>query len=86
MTIFFPNPSRNFDKACNAVSFVGYDDLFVVNFYVDAGALAKAVDGEYSQSDCLKAFDAQIDLIHKAASKKYSRNSGMTYILKTTDF
>ncbi len=86
MTILFPNPSRNFDNVRNAVSFVGYDDLFVVNFYVEAGALAHAVDGEYSQSDCLTAFDAQIDLIRKAASKKYSRNSGMTYILKTTDF
>lgn len=86
MTILFPNPSRNFDSARNAVSFVGYDDLFVINFYVDAGALAKAVDGEYSQSACLTAFDAQIELIHKAASKMYSRNSGTTYMLKTTDF
>ncbi len=86
MTISFPNPSRNFDSTRNAVGFVGYDDLFVVNFYVDAGALAKAVGGEYSQSDCLSAFDAQIDLIHNAARKVYSRSSGTTYTLKTTDF
>lgn len=86
MTLSFPNPARNFDEVRNAVRFTGYDDLFEVSFYLEAGALKNSIDGEFSQSDYLTAFDAICHLVHDAARKVYSRKGGTSYILKTTDF
>ena len=42
MTLAFPNPSRSFDDARNAVRFIGHDGMFEVRFFVEAGALAKS--------------------------------------------
>lgn len=86
MTLSFPNPSRSFDFSRNAVSFVGYDDLTVVSFYVEAGALARSNEGDYSPDQCLIAFDRQTELIHDAARKVYSKGKSTSYLLKTTDF
>jgi hypothetical protein len=41
MTLAFPNPSRTFDEARNAVLFFGHDGVFKIRFFVEAGALAK---------------------------------------------
>jgi hypothetical protein len=38
--IGFPNPSRRFDEARNAVLFFGHDGVFEVRFFVEAGTLA----------------------------------------------
>ncbi len=86
MTLSFPNPSRNFDEVRKAVRFTGYDNLFEVQFFVDAVALSKSETGEYSQADCLTAFDLSRDLIHKAACKIYSRNRRTPYMLTAADF
>lgn len=86
MTLLFPNPIRSFDNTRNAVRFTGYDDLIEVSFYLEAGALVTPIDGEFSQSECLTAFDAICHLVHDAARKVYSRKAGAFYILKTTDF
>ena len=40
MTLAFPNPSRSFDEARNAVLFFGHDGVFEIRFFVEAGALA----------------------------------------------
>ena len=86
VTLSFPNPIRRFDKIRNAVHFIGYDGLFEVSFFIEAGALSKSVRGEISQTECLTAFDAACDLIHDAARKVYSRKGGTSYMLTTTDF
>ena len=86
MTLSFPNPSRSFDSSRNAVSFVGYDKLAVITFCVDAGALAHSNGGHYSPDQCINAFDRQIELIHDAARRMYSKKKGTFYLLKTTDF
>ena len=86
MTLLFPNPSRSFDFSRNAVSFVGYDDLAVITFYVDAGALAPAHEGDYSPDQCLIAFDHEIEVIHNAARKVYLKGKSTSNLLKATDF
>ena len=78
----FPNPSRDFDTTRNAVSFVGYDQLFVVSFFVEANALSTFIDGELSERAYLNAFDDQLELIHKIAREIYSRNKGTCYIIE----
>jgi len=40
MTLAFPNPSRSFDEARNAVLFFGHDGVFEIRFFAEAGALA----------------------------------------------
>lgn len=42
MTLAFPNPSRSFDEARNAVRFTGHDGMFEVRFFVDADVLAQS--------------------------------------------
>lgn len=42
MTLAFPNPSRNFDKARNAIRFTGYDGMFEVPFFVETSALGQS--------------------------------------------
>lgn len=42
MTLDFPNPSRSFDEARNAVRFIGHDGMFEVPFFIEAAALASA--------------------------------------------
>ena len=86
MTLSFPNPSRSFDEMSKSVRFVGYDDLFEVSFFLEASALSKPVNGEFSQSACLVEFDAKRDIIHDAARRVYSRKRGTPYTLKKSDF
>jgi Protein of unknown function (DUF1488) len=62
MTLAFPNPSRSFDEAMNAVLFFGHDGVFEIRFFVEAGALA--ISGTalptmpMSEARCLSVFDA----------------------------
>ena len=62
MTLAFPNLSRSFDEARNAVRFIGHDGMFEVPFFIEAGALARAEAGigktKPSEAECLRAFDA----------------------------
>lgn len=84
--IVFPNPSRSFDEARNAVRFTGYDGMSQVPFFVEAGALSISGGNGVSEDECLAAFDAALDSIHDVARKAYSRNRSKPYTLTAADF
>lgn len=76
MTLVFPNPSRSFDEAQNAVRFTGHEGMFEVRCFVEAGALVQsdaALRGTgTSERKCLSAFDALRTSIQDVARKAYS--------------
>ena len=82
----FPNPSRSFDERRNAVRFIGYDDMFQVPFFVEAGALSSFGMSAESEAECLSAFDALRGSIHNIARKAYSRGGSIPYTLTAADF
>lgn len=90
MTLDFPNRSRSFDEARNAVRFIGYDGMFSVPFYVEAAALARSLgkqDGaKASEAECLAAFDAARGSIQDVARETYANSRRTSYILTTSDF
>jgi hypothetical protein len=61
MTLDFPNPSRSFDEARNAVRFTGHDGMFEVPFFIETDALAsthgKGGGLEAMERAFLSAFD-----------------------------
>ena len=76
MTLAFPNPSRSFDEARNAVLFFGHDGVSEIRFFVEAGALARSgtalpMSG-MSEAKCLSAFDAVRTSILEIAREAYS--------------
>jgi len=90
MTLAFPNPSRSFDEARNAVRFIGHDGMFQISFFVEAGALSKS-DGAMrapgaTEAKCLSAFDALRTSIHEVARKAYSHRRRDSYTLTAADF
>ena len=89
MTLEFPNTSRNFEAEKNRVRFWGYDGAIEITFYIGADSL-KRFDPEVSNSELLvlKAFDADLELIHQAAVRVYGhgRKRAYAYSLKTEDF
>jgi hypothetical protein len=86
MTLEFPNRSRSFDEARNAVRFLGYDGMFEVPFFVEAGALARSGRKELSEAEYLTAFDAARNSIHDVAREAYSHGRRTSYTLTATDF
>jgi hypothetical protein len=88
MTLNFPNPTRSFDEARNAVRFVGHDGIFEIRFFVEAGALAEggAQGREISESKCLSAFDRLRSSIHDVAREAYSNKRLDSYSLSAADF
>ena len=86
MTLAFPNPSRSFDEARNAIRFTGYDGMFQVPFLIQAGALSISGKSARSEAECLTAFDAACDSIHNVARKAYSRGRRTLYTLTAADF
>lgn len=86
MTLTFPNPSRSFDEARNAVRFTGYDGMFQVPFLIDAKALSTSGKSALSEAECLTAFDAARGSIHNVARKAYSRGRHTLYTLTAADF
>jgi hypothetical protein len=86
MTLAFPNPSRSFDEARNAVLFW----LFEIRFFVEAGALA--ISGTalpmsgMSEAKCLSAFDAVRTSILEIAREAYSHGRRNYYTLTAADF
>ena len=86
MTLAFPNSSRSFDEARNAVRFSGYDGMSEVPFFVEAGALTKSDKKELSEAESLTAFDAARSSIHDVARKAYSHGCRTSYILTAVDF
>ncbi len=86
MTLQFPNQSRSFDEARNAVRFVGHDGMFEVPFFVEVAALTKPSRGNWSETECLTAFDAAFGSILDVARRAYSHRRGTSYILTVADF
>ena len=89
MTLDFPNPSRSFDEARNAVRFVGHDGMFEVPFFIEADALAsvsaKGGGMEAAEAACLAAFDATRRRLHDIARKLYSHGRQTSYIITAAD-
>ena len=89
MTLDFPNPSRSFDEARNAVRFIGHDGMFEVPFFIEADALAstttKGSGLEAAEAACLASFDAARRSIHDVARKLYSRGRQTSYTITTAD-
>jgi hypothetical protein len=83
VTLDFPNRSRSFDDARNAVRFIGHDGMFEVPFFVEVDALAPAIDSETSY---LAAFDAARTTIHEVARRIYGRARRTVYVLAAADF
>ena len=50
----FPNPTRSFDEARNAVRFVGYDNMVPITFFVEASALLNSGIGAASETEYLQ--------------------------------
>jgi hypothetical protein len=88
MTLRFPNPTRSFDEARNAVRFFGHDGMFEIRFFVEIGALAKgAKEGtRLSEAECLLAFDRSSASIHDVAREAYSNTRLNSYTLSAGDF
>lgn len=83
MTLIFPNASRSFDEARNAVRFTGYDGMFEVPFLVEAHALGKTAMAEPA---LLAAFDAARTSILDVAREAYSHGKRTNYVLTASDF
>lgn len=86
MTLEFPNRSRSFDEARDAVRFIGHDGMFEVPFFVETAALHRAVTTSQTETDFLTAFDAARSSIHDIARKAYSRGHRPSYTLTVADF
>ncbi|QDC02772.1 DUF1488 domain-containing protein [Mesorhizobium sp. 8] len=88
MTLAFPNPSRSFDEARNAVRFVGHDGMFQIRFFIEADALAKPDTKREAgalEAKCLSAFDALRTSIYDVARKAYSHGRRDSYTLTAAD-
>lgn len=87
MPLIFPNVSRSYDATRHAVRFWGYDSAIEASFFVMAEALRKLQpDTGNDESEFLHAFDRNIELIHKAATKVYVRGSRGSYDLNGSHF
>lgn len=86
MSLTFPNRSRSFDDATNAVRFLGYDGVFEVPFTVEADALATSSSTELTEAEYLAAFDAARGSILDIAREIYSASRRTTYVLTAGDF
>ena len=86
MTLEFPNRSRSFDEARNAVRFMGHDGMFEVPFLVEAAALIQSGTPAPSEKELLTAFDAARGSILDVAREAYSHSRRTTYTLTAADF
>lgn len=89
MTLAFPNPSRSFDEARNAVRFIGHDGMFEVPFFIEAAPLTRSAtpvrETAALEAICLSAFDASRTSIHDAARTAYARHRSSSYTLTIAD-
>jgi hypothetical protein len=82
MGLNFPNVSRCFLPSRHAVEFWGYDDALEIPFFVTEDALARICPYmRCNENGMLKAFDANIAIIRKAATRAYSRGRAASYML-----
>ena len=86
MGLTFPNSSRSYDDTLKRVRFLGHDGMFEVRFFVEAGALGKAISRAATEADYLAAFDSLRSTILDVAKKAYARTRRDSYILTEADF
>jgi hypothetical protein len=87
MTLNFPNRSRSYDATRRAVRFWGYDNVTERAFVVTEEALRRfRPSARPDESGLLSTFDANLDLIHAAAAKAYSKERKGSYALVAADF
>ena len=86
VTLEFPNPSRSFDEARNAVRFIAHDGMFEVPFFVETAALARPGRKQWSEADFLAAFDSARNSIQDVAREAYSHGRRTSYTLTAADF
>jgi hypothetical protein len=76
MALEFLNDARSYDASRQCVSFWGHDFAFEVTFRLDHTALSSFTGQEpLSEPTALKAFDANLARIRKAARKLYRAGS-----------
>jgi hypothetical protein len=83
VTLEFPDQTRSFDEARNAVRFIGKDGMFEVPFFVETSALNAPSAGEAS---LLVAFDAARAVIYDVAREIYGNTRRNMYVLTAADF
>lgn len=90
MALIFPNPSRSFQKARDAIGFNGYDGMREVQFFVEIAALkmkgADSSDPDTREARRLAAFDALRVSIIDVAREAYANSRRTSYTLTAADF
>ena len=87
MSLGFPNESRFYDGAVNAVRFSGYDGAMEAPFFVSERALKRIQpDMPNDEEGLLNAFDLHRDRIYAIAAKVYERGRKGSYDLLPEDF
>jgi len=87
MAVIFPNLSRSYEPARDAVRFWGYDTTLEASFLIAADALRRLQPGiGHDEASLLRAFDANRDLICMTAARLYIRGSRPFYELMASDF
>jgi len=87
MSLLFPNFSRSFDATRDAVRFWGYDSAIECSFFVTRGALQRIEPGLLPHEiHLLAAFDANREVICRAATRVYSRGRRGSYELDASHF
>jgi hypothetical protein len=87
MAINFPNRSRSYDAARGVVRFWGHDRSMESTFFVTTDALLRIQPNlQLGEAGLLGAFDKNLDRIHAAAARIYSRGRKGSYDLTATDF
>ena len=85
--IGFSKSSRCYDAPRRAVQFWGHDGALEATFFVTEDALKRVQpDMRPDEAGLLGAFDANRNLIHRAAASVYVRGQGGFYILGSSDF
>jgi hypothetical protein len=87
MALSFPNRSRFYDATRRAVKFWGHDSAMEAAFFVTEDALKRVQpDMRLDEAGLLGTFDANRELIHRAAAKVYARGYRGSYDLVRNDF
>ncbi len=88
MSISFPNDSRSYYAARNAVCFWGHDQSMEASFFISADALRQLMpNAAAGEPALLEAFDRNLTRIREAAVRIYGRkNRGGSYELNPSDF
>jgi Protein of unknown function (DUF1488) len=88
MPISFPNASRSYYAARNAVCFWGHDQSMEASFFISADALRQLMPGAAgNERALLEAFDRNCARIHAAAARIYGGDhKGGSFELNPSDF